>query len=441
MLSAPPSKAHGRMIPLSGLQLLCCAVLAGVVLHVSATLTRQADATQVAISAFDAARQSESAVDVALQAASDGLSRVDVVVERNDTLDRIFRRLQLSLTDLANIRALDAARQALDRVRPGDVLSISKRGDQLMGLERPLSLEQTLKVKRSADDAFVANVELVPLSRRVVTTGGVIESSLFAAGTTAGLRDATTMALAEIFRWDVDFVLDLRGGDSFTLIYEQLEREGENVGDGEILAAEFVNDGTRFRAVRHVNAAGKADYYTPEGVSLRKAFLKAPVQFSRISSVFNPRRKHPVLSRIRAHRGVDYAAPTGTPVRAAGAGRIQFRGVKGGFGNVVEVSHAGSVVTRYGHLSRFAKGASSGQRVEQGEVIGYVGSTGLATGPHLHFEYMERGVHLDPQKAMRRAEPGPPVPASERAAFDQRTSALLAQLEVRHPAAAALVAR
>jgi murein DD-endopeptidase MepM/ murein hydrolase activator NlpD len=429
------------MIPLSGLQLLCCAVLAGVGLHVTATLTRHVDATQTAISAFEAARQADSAVDAALQAASDGLSRVEVVVERNDTLDRIFRRLQLPLTDLANIRALDTARRALDRVRPGDVLSFSKRGDQLVGLERALSLEQMLKVERSDGDAFIASVEQMPLERRAVTTGGVIESSLFAAGTAAGLRDATTMALAEIFRWDVDFVLDLRNGDSFTLIYEQLERDGESLADGEILAAEFVNDGQRYRAVRHVNAAGKADYYTPEGVSLRKAFLKAPVQFSRISSVFNPRRKHPVLNRIRAHQGVDYAAPTGTPVRAAGAGRVQFRGVKGGFGNVVEIAHAGSVVTRYGHLSRFAKGVAAGHRVEQGEIVGYVGSTGLATGPHLHFEYMEHGVHRDPQKAMRRAEPGPPVPASERAAFDLHTATLLAQLNTHHATGAALVAR
>jgi murein DD-endopeptidase MepM/ murein hydrolase activator NlpD len=263
----------------------------------------------------------------------------------------------------------------------------------------------------------------------VVTTTGAIDSSLFAAGTAAGLRDVTTMALAEIFRWDVDFVLDLRAGDSFRLIYEQLERDGKIVADGEILAAEFINEGKRHRAVRFVNAAGKADFYTPEGVSLRKAFLKAPVQFSRISSVFNPSRRHPVLNRIRAHRGVDYAAPTGTPVKAAGAGRILFRGVKGGFGNVVEVEHAGRVVTRYGHLSRFAKNMGQGRKVEQGEVIGYVGSTGLATGPHLHFEYIERGVFVDPQKAIRRAEPGPPVPAAERDQFLQQTAPLLAGLD------------
>ncbi len=202
-------------------------------------------------------------------------------------------------------------------------------------------------------------------------------------------------------------MLDLRAGDSFTLIYEQKLLDGEIVMDGEILAAEFVNEGKTYRAVRYENPAGKADFYTPEGVSLRKAFLKTPVQFSRISSVFNPKRRHPVLNTIRAHRGVDYAAPTGTKVYAAGAGRVQFRGVKGGFGNVVEIAHAGKVVTRYGHLSRFAKGVGNGSKVEQGELIGYVGSTGLATGPHLHFEYIERGVYVDPQKAMRKCRAGP----------------------------------
>jgi murein DD-endopeptidase MepM/ murein hydrolase activator NlpD len=433
---------RSSMVPLRGLQLLCCAAVAGVGLHVASDAGHGMDPTRVAMSAFEAALQSQNAVDAALQAASSGLSEVSVVVERNDTLDQIFRRLELSLTDLANIRAVETARQALDRLRPGDLLTISTRGEQLVGLARPLSLSQTLRVARDDADQFVVSVEEIPLQRKVVTTGGVIESSLFAAGTAAGLRDVTTMELAEIFRWDVDFVLDLRVGDSFTLIHEQLERDGENVADGNILAAEFVNDGKRFRAVRFENDAGKADFYTPEGTSLRKAFLKAPVQFSRISSVFNPRRKHPVLNRIRAHRGIDYAAPTGTPVRAAGVGRVQFRGVKGGFGNVVEIAHAGKVVTRYGHLSRFAKGLGQGERVEQGQIIGYVGSTGLATGPHLHFEFIERGVYVDPQKAIRRAEPGPPILATQRAAFDLQAAPLLARLEAgRTATSAALAAR
>jgi murein DD-endopeptidase MepM/ murein hydrolase activator NlpD len=436
------TKARGSMVPLRGLQLLCCAAVLGVGLHISSGLTHRAEVARTAVAAFESTLQKDSALDAALEAATAGSSRTSVVVQRNDTLDQIFRRLELSLTDLANIRALDSARAALDRLRPGDALTIARRGDQIMELLRPLSLNQTLKVARVSDDNFVASVEEVPLTRRTVTTGGTIESSLFAAGSAAGLHDATTMALAEVFRWDVDFVLDLRAGDSFTLIYEQVERDGQIVADGDILAAEFINDGQRYRALRYTTADGKADFYTPEGVSLRKAFLKAPVQFSRISSVFNPRRHHPVLNRIRAHRGVDYAAPSGTPVRAAGAGRVQYRGVKGGFGNVIEIAHAGGVVTRYGHLSRFSRGVAHGGRVEQGEVIGFVGRTGLATGPHLHFEYIERGVFLDPQKAMRRAEPGSPIPAPQRFAFALQTTPLIAQLDARHPlAGVALAAR
>src|SRR5690606_2998040 len=233
-----------------------------------------------------------------------------------------------------------------------------------------------------------------------------------------------------------------RQGDSFTLVYEKAERDGEIVDDRNILAAEFVNDGKTFRAVRYEYADGKADYYTPEGVSLRKAFLQSPVPFSRVGSTFNPRRRHPVLNTIRAHRGVDYAAPTGTPVLAASAGRVQFRGVKGGFGNAVEIAHTGRVVTRHGHLSRFAKGLRNGARVEQGEGIGYVGSPGLATGPHLHFEFIEGGKHVDPQKAIRRGEPGPPIPAEQRSAFSAQIAPLMARLDTAPtPVGAALVAR
>ena len=418
-------KLHG-LVPLRGLQLLCCAIVAGVALHVSSRLGAQADPAQLALDGFDA----QLANDPARQAADDGLAQaVQIVVQRNDTLDRIFRRLQLSLADLASIRAVEAAREALDRIHPGDLLTFFRRGDQLVDLQRPLSINQTLHIRRDAADSFTASVEQVPLVHRTVTAGGSIDSSLFAAGSAAGLRDATIMQLADVFRWDVDFVLDLRAGDSFKVVYEQLEQDGRIVGQGDILAAEFVNDGRRYRAVRYVNANGETDYYTPGGEALRKAFLKAPLEFSRISSVFNPNRMHPILNTIRAHRGVDYAAPSGTPIRAAGAGRVQFRGVKGGFGNMVELAHAGGIVTRYGHMSRFAAGLAAGQRVAQGQVIGYVGMTGLATGPHLHFEYIDHGVSVDPQKAMRAARPGTAVPAAERARFDTLAAPLLAALD------------
>lgn len=432
----PPSSKVFGVIPLRGLQLVCCAVVAGVVLHASVNIGQQADPASLGAS-LEARPDSSTGPDTGTTLAE----AVQIIVKRNDTLDQIFRQLRLSLSDLADIRALDEARHALDRIRPGDLLTFFKRGDQLVGLQRSLSVRQTLKVERDASDRFTATVEDVPLVRDVAVASGSISSSLFAAGSAAGLTDPTIMELADIFRWDVDFVLDLRAGDSFKLVYERFAKDGEIVDEGDVLAAEFINGGKRFRAVRYTNRAGQADYYTPEGTSLRKAFLKAPVQFSRISSVFNPNRRHPVLNTIRAHRGVDYAAPTGTPVQAAGAGRVQFRGVKGGFGNLIEIAHAGGVVTRYGHLSSFAAGLKTGQRVEQGQLIGKVGMTGLATGPHLHFEYIERGTYIDPQKAMRRATPGTPVPAAERADFDRVAAALLARLDAHDAHAAAVASR
>jgi len=419
--------------------------VAGLGLQAAINLGSGTDSTHIAVKAFEASQSADSV----LQAASDSLAEaIQVIVKRNDTLDQIFRQQQLPLTDLANIRAIEAARQALDRIHPGDLLTFFMRGEQLVGLQRTLSINQTLKVERDPADNFTARVEEVPLSRQVVTVAGAItpaNSSLYVAGGVAGLRDATIVRLSEIFRWDVDFVLDLRDGDSFTLVYEQLAKEGKVVDDGNILAAEVVNDGKRYRAVRYVSAGGKSDYFTPEGMSLRKEFLKAPVPLSRISSAFNPNRRHPILNTIRAHRGVDYAAPSGTPVQASGAGRVQFRGVKGGFGNAIEIAHNNGVVTRYGHLSRFAKGVAPGRKVDQGEVIGYVGMTGLATGPHLHFEYIERGRYLDPVKAMSQSAPAAPIPAAERSNFSQEVAPLVARLDAgpapQTAAATAAVAR
>ena len=208
--------------------------------------------------------------------------------------------------------------------------------------------------------------------------------------------------------------------------------------DGDILAVEFVNGGDAYRAVRFTAPDGTAAYYTPQGHSLRKAFIRAPVTFTRISSRFNPSRRHPVLNRLRAHKGVDYAAPTGTPVHAAGDGKVRFVGRKGGYGNIVEIDHSGGVTTVYGHLSKFARGLSRGDRVRQSDVIAYVGMTGLATGPHLHYEYLVRGVHKDPQKVpLPKAEP---VPAALLADFRRSTGPLLATLDAPSATTAALAA-
>ena len=204
------------------------------------------------------------------------------------------------------------------------------------------------------------------------------------------------MELAGIFGWDIYFALNIRRGDHFTVVYDQLYLDGKKIGNGDILAAEFVNQGQVYRAVRYEKPNGTADYYTPDGNSMRKEFLRTPVAFTRISSRFSLGRYHPILNRIRAHKGVDYAAPTGTPIKATGDGRVAFRGRKGGYGNVVILDHGRGYSTLYGHMSRFARGERVGTRVHQGQVIGYVGSTGMATGPHLHFEVRADGVTTDP---------------------------------------------
>src|SRR6202051_2938846 len=223
-----------------------------------------------------------------------------------------------------------------------------------------------------------------------------IASSLFQAAEAADISDVVALKLANVFAWDIDFVLDIREGDRFTAVYEQIYQDGKYLRDGEVLAAEFVNNGKVYRAVRFVSDSGSAGYYTPTGLAMRKAFLRAPVDFTRVSSAFNPHRQHPILNTIRGHMGTDYAAPTGTPVHAAGDGRVSFAGVRGGYGKAIVLAHSNSVSTLYGHMSRFAKKLKVGSHVNQGEVIGYVGMTGLATGPHLHYEYLMNGVHMNP---------------------------------------------
>lgn len=370
------------------------------------------------------------------QEAGLGFSTIDVVVSRNDTMDQLFRRFELNLADLATLRNLPELRSQIDRLHPGESLRLMHRGSELVGLERKLSDSETLKVTREAT-GFVSDVLENPLETHVRRASATIDSSLFQAAASAQLSDRIALELADIFQYDIDFVLDIQSGDRFTVVYEDIWQDGVQLRTGTILAAKFVNDGREYRAIRYVDEKGHAEYFTPDGKSLRKAFIRAPVQFSRISSRFNPSRKHPVLNRIRAHRGVDYAAPVGTPVRAAGEGRVKFVGQQGGYGNVVELEHGSGVVTVYGHLSRFASKLRRGQRVELGQVIAYVGSTGLATGPHLHYEYRIRGVHKNPQTVP--LPDAAPIKAAEMDQFLAGTADLVNMVDL--PAGPVLVAR
>lgn len=372
-----------------------------------------------------------AATVAALDRMASGLSTIVVVVRRNDTLDRIFRKLALNLSDLANLRAIGSTRQLLDRLMPGEQLTLVHRAGALVDLQRNLSLTEQLQVHR-AEDGFHANLVPRPVEIRPALARGTIRSSLFESANAAGLQDATVLKLARIFGWDIDFVLDLRAGDAFVVSYEHLFQNGQFVQDGEILAARFINQNRTYEAVRYQGTDGTARYYTPDGRSLEKAFLRAPLEFTRVSSVFSSARLHPILNRIRAHQGTDYAAPIGTPVHAAGAGHISFRGWAGGYGNEVQIDHGGGIVTLYGHLSRFAPQTRAGAHVAQGDTIAFVGMTGLATGPHLHYEYRINGRFQDPQKV--KLPEATPIDAALRPAFVQQTAPQLAALDPPPPA-------
>ena len=317
-------------------------------------LSVRPSASAAASAAAGAAPAVQLAAAPSLESAKFALSTIDVVVTRNDTLDRIFRRLKLNLADLASLRSLPGIRAALDSLRPGESLHLTHKDGALFGFERRLNDSQTLKVSRDGN-ALKADVLQNALETRRRTVRGMIDSSLFEAVEAAGGHDPTAVALADIFGWDIDFVLNVRPGDTFVATYDEIWRDGAYLKDGPIEAAEFVNQGHAFRAVRYTDPEGGAHYYTPDGRSLHKEFLRAPVEFTRISSRFNSARMHPILNRIRAHKGIDYAAPIGTPVHAAGDGRIRFAGSMGGYGNLVEIEHSSSIVTVYGHLSRFAE--------------------------------------------------------------------------------------
>ena len=353
---------------------------------------------------------------------------VEVTVQRNDTMDRIFRSVGIDMAALAELRSRPEVRKALDVVRPGDIITLTHIDGALLSLNRQISDTLTLSVARSADGYAVNYIEN-PLETEMVGRRARIDSSLFEAGQQAGISAETIMTLAnQMFGWDIDFALDIRQGDEFSVLYEQKYQDGQYVNDGRVLAAEFVNQDKTHRAVWFESQDGEVKgYFTPEGRGMRKAFLRAPLDFTRISSGFNLHRRHPILGIVRAHKGIDYAAPTGTPIRAAGEGRIEFAGRKGGYGNVVIVNHGKGISTVYGHISRFNKATRVGRHVQQGDIIAYVGMTGAATGPHLHYEYRVNGVHKNPATIpMPRTE----IPSRYLGEFHEQAGVALARLDL-----------
>ena len=381
------------------------------------------DLTQIAARAAPIAPATSSAAQQ--EAAPEN---VEVTVQRNDTLDRIFRSVGIDNATLAELRTVPDVRKAIDILRPGDTITLTHADGVLQTLNRRISETLTLSVSR-AEDGFAVNFIENPLEVEVTGARARIDTSLFDAGRDAGMSAQTVMVLAnEIFGWDIDFALDIREGDEFSALYQRKFQDGEYVSDGRVLAAEFVNQGRTHRAVWFESADGAVrGYYTPEGKGMRKAFLRAPLDFTRISSKFNPTRRHPISGKVRAHRGIDYAAPTGTPIWAAGDGRIEFAGRKGGYGNTVIIDHGRGITTLYAHMSRFGKGARGGRQVRQGELIGYVGSTGASTGPHLHYEYRVKGVHKNPANIPL---PNTEIPTRYATEFRAQAEVTLAQLRL-----------
>ena len=342
-------------------------------------------------------------------------------VKSGDTLAKIFKRAGLSPKDTYAVSHAGEQAKTLVTLLPGDKLDLNVIDNQFAGLRYALSPTDTLYIEPEEDsDELLSHIDSKPVEVRHNFAQGEITSSFWNAGVAAGLTDNQIMHLAGIFGWDIDFAMEIRGGDTFNVVYEERYIDGEFVGYGDIVAAEFVNQGEKFAAIQHADG----NYYTPEGRSMRKSFLRAPINFKYVSSNFSKARFHPVQKRWKAHRGTDYVAAVGTPVMAAGDGKVIEASYNKYNGNYVFIQHGEKYTTKYLHFKK--KAVKKGDIVKQGQTIGYLGSTGLASGPHVHYEFLVDGVHRNPRtvdlpKAL-------PIDPKQRDAFMQIAEQRLAQL-------------
>jgi murein DD-endopeptidase MepM/ murein hydrolase activator NlpD len=352
-----------------------------------------------------------------------------VIIKSGDTLASIFSKKGISSTTTHKIATLNEQTRKLRYIQPGDEIKLLlDEQRQLRQMKYIPDITRTLLIQRNEEQAFTSQIINYQLDAYPVYREGVIDSSLFEAAANADIPEDVIMDLVAIFGWDIDFSLDIRSGDRFGIVYEELYKDDVKIRNGRILSANFINKSKTYRAVYYTDPSGSSDYYAPDGKSMRKAFLRSPVKFSRISSRFSNKRWHPVLSKWRSHKGVDYAAARGTPIRASGDGKITFAGRKGGYGRHVVIRHGGRYTTAYGHLHRYAKGTRSGKKVKQGQVIGYVGSSGLATGPHLHYEFRVNGVHRNPLTV--KLPEAQPVNAAYLDNFKEQTQVYLSMLRL-----------
>ncbi|WP_372965292.1 OapA family protein [Marinobacter sp.] len=350
-------------------------------------------------------------------------------IKSGDTLSSLFKKAGFNDRIMLSVIHGEGEADKLQRLYAGEDIrfGLNEQGE-LVGVQLQRSLLETLKIEKS-ENGYKGQTEIREPEVRPAFASGVIDGSLYLAAKEAGMDDRLTMELAGIFGWDIDFVYDVRKGDRFEVVYEKLFIDGEEFSTGRILSAKFINQGKENLAVLYTDSNGESDYYSAEGQSMRKAFLRVPIN-ARLSSPFNLQRRHPVLDIVRPHQGTDYAAPPGTPIKAAGNGRVKFAGWKGGYGRTVVLQHGDNVTTLYAHMSRLGKGIKNGTRVKQGETIGYVGSSGMVTGPHLHYEYRINGVAKNSRTV--KLPDAQPIPKSEMARFKQVTDQRLTQFNMLH---------
>lgn len=349
-------------------------------------------------------------------------------VLNGDSLSQIFSRLNLSAIVLDKVLSSDEQAKELTKLYPGEEIRFAFDDKQkLVALEYAPSKLETLTVSINADNSFKLEYTIKEPEIRLTYRKASLQNSLFLDGNRAGISQATIMQIANIFSGVIDFALETRKGDSFDALYEEKYVDDQYIGVGRLLAASYTNDKETFTAYRYEFEDGTASYFNPEGISMRKTFLRAPLDFTRVSSEFNLRRMHPVHKKIKAHRGIDYSAPTGTPVYAAGDGRVSKAGYSPANGNFVFIAHNNQYMTKYLHFhKRFVK---TGQRVKQGDVIGTVGSTGYATGPHLHYEFLLNGVHRNPRSIAKLLPPADPIPQKDKLRFAEQIKAINLEYE------------
>ena len=350
-----------------------------------------------------------------------------ITVGRGDTLSTVFTKVGLPANELHDVLSSSKDAKRFSKLNVGQQLQFELTSNgRLQNLNSKLSDLESISLSKT-DKGYAFKRELVKPDVRSAYARGVINSSLSQSAQRAGLPHALAMDMANVFGYDIDFAEDIRQGDEFEVVYEQKVVNDKPVGNGNILSARFINRGKTFTAVRYTNKQGNTSYYTADGNSMRKAFIRTPVDFARISSGFSMGRRHPILNKIRAHKGVDYAAPRGTPIKAAGDGRVLLAGRNGGYGNAVIIQHGNNYKTLYGHMQGFAKGVRTGTSVKQGQIIGYIGTTGLSTGPHLHYEFQVNGRHVNPLSI--KTAMADPIAKAEKQRFLQQSKPLLARMD------------